>query len=75
MWLGECGGGWRKGLTPEWSVSDLLTETQAGAQETHELCRGLDISSSGCLGAEHYTGDQSGGGRSGSGEDKTLLQP
>lgn len=74
-WLGEWGGGWKKGLTPEWSDSDLLTETEAGAQGTHELCRGLDASSSLSLGAEPYTGDQPGGWRSGSGEDKALLQP
>ena len=74
-WLGEWGRGWKKGLTPEWSDSDLLTETEAGAQGTHELCRGPDASSSLSLGAEPYTGDQPGGWRSGSGEDKALLQP
>lgn len=75
LWLGEWGGGWKKGLTPEWRDSDLLTETELGPKGHTLALRGLDASSSGCLGAEHHTGDQPGGGRSGSGEDKALLQP
>ena len=37
MWLGEWGGGWKKGLTPEWSDSNLLTERGWGPRDTRAL--------------------------------------
>lgn len=73
VWLGEWGGGWRRAD----SSGVFLTADRDrgwGTRDTRAL-QGIGVSSSGYLGAEHYTGDRSGGEESGSREDKTLLQP